>query len=73
MEKYGPLSNAYAFRSLHYKLAYHAINELAKELENDNSKAEAIAREFGVKVKELLIANEELYTDNADPDNPDTK
>lgn len=71
--RFGPLGSAYAFRSLHYNLAYHAFNELAASLESDNRQAEGLANEFGVTVDDLLKALEELYTNNADPDNPDIK
>lgn len=61
----GPLSNAYEFKSLKYKLAYHAFN-LLDALSEEETKA--LAKEFGATESELFNAIEELYTENADPD-----
>lgn len=71
--KYGPLGNAYTFRSLHYTLAYYSFIVLESALESGSESAEELAKEFGVTVDDLHRALEELYTDNADPDNLDTE
>lgn len=71
--KRGPLADAYAYKSLHYQLAYIAFNDLSFNLEQNPNHVTSLARELDVSEGELLEALEELYTNNADPDNPDNE
>lgn len=65
----GPLGLAYEYGTPQYTLAYYAFNLLWEHFEKHPTEVAGLAQQFGLPEYRIWELTEELFTNNADPDN----